>query len=411
MKAEKRKGNFFVGEQTSQGLMRDVLDSMMSKEEKLPLVKVLATGGTIANTPSGRVHIGEVAESIPELKSVARLWGSEANRQRGVMKATTSILILFFIIIDWTFFVSPSSSLEKVRLGYSGVGSGEEIHLVAKEYGLFRKYGLDVEMIRIAGGSTIVQAIIAGELNLGRGSAAEVISAYLSGYPLKILSVLINKFVYSFVTPMEITKPADLKGKAVAISQFGDGSDFITRMTLKSWGLEPMKDVTILQVGNSPERLAAVSSGKVHGAILSLARAPRAKKLGLRVLADLSQIDAEYPQGVLYAPLSLIEKRPDLISNFLKAYVEAIRFFKTNKQAAFGIISRYGGITDKREIEDYYETLTKNFLQDNPMPTLVAIKTLLDQFSAKNPRVRDIKPEDLIETRFLSQLKERGFVK
>src|ERR1700746_3418808 len=225
-------------------------------------------------------------------------------------------------------------SLEKVRLGYSGVGSGEEIHHFAKEVGLFSKAGLDVEIIYILGGSTVVQAIAAGEIQFGRGSATEVVTAHMAGLPLKILAALINKFVYSFVTPATITKPLDLKGKAVAVSRFGSGSDFITRLALKSWGLEPVKDVTILQVGNSPERLAAMASGKVHGSILSLSLTPRAKTLGLRVLADLSEIDSEYPQGVLYVPLTLIEKRPDLIRTFLAAYVEGIRQFKTNKQAA-----------------------------------------------------------------------------
>lgn len=327
------------------------------------------------------------------------------------MKATTVTLVLFLVSLDWTFSPSPGFPLERVRLGYSGLGSGEEIHQLAADTGLFRKYNLDVESIRIAGGATIVQAIAAGELTFGRGSAAEVVNARVGGFPLKILSAVINKFVYSFVTPMEITKPQDLRGRAVAISQFGDGSDFITRMALQSWGLEPMKDVTILQVGNSPDRLAAVSSGKVQGAILSLAQALRAKKLGLRVLADLSQIDAEYSQGLLYAPVSLIEKRADLISSFLKAYVEAIRYFKTDKQAAFKVISQYSGVRDKQDIEEYYTTLTKNFLQDNPVPTLKGMQTVLDQLGARNPRVRDIKPEDLIDTRFLRELKEKGFTK
>ena len=250
-------------------------------------------------------------------------------------------------------------SLEKVRLGYSGVGSGEEIHHFAKEVGLFSKAGLDVEIIYIPGGSTVVQAIAAGEIQFGRGSATEVVTAHMAGFPLKILAALINKFVYSFVTPTTITKPQDLKGKAVAVSRFGSGSDFITRLALKSWGLEPAKDVTILQVGNSPERLAAIASGKVHGSILSLSQTPRAKKLGLRVLADLSQIDAEYPQGVLYVPVTLIEKRPDLIRTFLAAYVEGIRQFKTNKQAAYAVIARSSGLKDKAEIEEYHALLTR----------------------------------------------------
>lgn len=309
------------------------------------------------------------------------------------------------------FFSPPAYAAEKVVLGYSGVGSGEEVHHLAKQLGLFKKYGLDVEIVYIPGGSTVVQAMIAGDVHFGRGSSNEVVSAHLAGFPMKIISALINKFVYSFVTPPSITKPQDLKGKTVAVSRFGSGSDFITRLALRSWGLEPVKDVTILQVGNSPERLAAIASGKVHGSILSLSQTPRAKKLGLRVLADLSQIDAEYPQGVLYVSAALIAKRPDLIREFMKAYVEGIRQFKTNLPAAYSVIEKNSGLTDKGDIEDYHGVLTKNFLLSNPMPTAAGIKTVLDDLGAKNPKVRELKPEDLIDTRFLRELSASGFIK
>ena len=225
------------------------------------------------------------------------------------------------LLVASLLFVLPQQvrAIEKIVLGYSGVGSGEEVHHFAKEVGLFKKYGLDVEIVYIPGGSTVVQSMIAGDVQFGRGSATEVVTAHLAGFPLKILTALINKFVYSFVTPMNIARPQDLKGKAVAVSRFGSGSDFITRLALKSWGLEPVKDVTILQIGNSPERLAAVAGGKVQGSILSLSQTPRAKKLGLRVLADLSQIDAEYPQGVLYAPAVLDRKTTGPDRSFSKS--------------------------------------------------------------------------------------------
>ena len=302
-------------------------------------------------------------------------------------------------------------AIEKIVLGYSGVGSGEEVHHFAKEVGLFKKHGLDVEIVYIPGGSTVVQSMIAGEVQFGQGSATEVVTSHLAGFPLKILAALINKFVYSFVTPVSMTRPQDLKGKAVAVSRFGSGSDFITRMALKSWGLEPIKDVTILQVGNSPERLAAIASGKVQGSILSLSQTPRAKKLGLRVLADLSEIDAEYPQGVLYAPASLIEKRPDLIAAFLRAYIEGLQQFKTNKPMAYNIIAKNSGIEDRSDIEEYHKLLTARFLLDYPLPTLAGMKTVLDDLGSKNPKIRELKPEDLLDTRFLRNLKDSGAIK
>jgi NitT/TauT family transport system substrate-binding protein len=321
----------------------------------------------------------------------------------------TNVVKLFLILI--LFSGSSAYGLERVILGYSGVGSGEEVHHFAKEVGLFKQHGLDVEIVYIPGGSTVVQAMIAGEVQFGRGSATEVVTSHLAGFPLKILAALINKFVYSFVTSPGIGKPQDLKGKAVAVSRFGSGSDFITRMALKSWGLEPIRDVTILQVGNSPDRLAAVSAGKVQGSILSLSMTPGAKKLGLRVLADLSQIDAEYPQGVLYASAPLIAKRPDLITTFLRAYVEAIRQFKINKKVAYSIIAKSSGIKDQADIEEYHRVLTTRFLLDYPLPTLGGMRTVLDDLAAKNPKVREIKPEDLLDIRFLRELKDSGAIR
>jgi NitT/TauT family transport system substrate-binding protein len=317
------------------------------------------------------------------------------------------------LLIASLLFVLPhhASAIDKIVLGYSGVGSGEEVHHFAKEVGLFKKYGLDVEIVYIPGGSTVVQSMIAGDVQFGRGSATEVVTAHLAGFPLKILTALINKFVYSFVTPMSIARPQDLKGRAVAVSRFGSGSDFITRLALKSWGLEPVKDVTILQIGNSPERLAAVAGGKVQGSILSLSQTPRAKKLGLRVLADLSQIDAEYPQGVLYAPAFLIEKRPDLIAAFLKAYIEALQQFKTNRPVAYNVIAKNSGLKDKSDIEEYHKVLTTKFLLDYPLPTVAGMKTVLDDLGAKNPKIRELKPEDLLDTRFLRNLKDSGAIK
>ena len=168
-------------------------------------------------------------------------------------------------------------------------------------------------------------------------SSAHIWPAFRSRFS----TALINKFVYSFVTPTTVVKPQDLKGRAVAISRFGSGSDFITRLALKSWGLEPMRDVTILQVGNSPERLAAIVGGKVHGSILSLSQTPRAKALGLRVLADLSQIDAEYPQGVLYVSSCLDRKTPGLDAELFWAHMSR-RFVNSKRinSVAYKIIAK-----------------------------------------------------------------------
>ena len=299
-----------------------------------------------------------------------------------------------------------AQSLEKVIMGYTGIGVGAEIHHLAKDAGLFQKNGLDVEIIYIPAGATAIQAMISGEVSVGWGNeAAGVVTAHAAGYPLKMIAVLVNKFVYSFVTTPSISKPQDLKGKSVAVSRFGSGSDFITRMALKSWGLDATKDVTVLQIGNSPARLGALMAGKIHGSILNLSQKTRARRAGLRILADLSQIDVEYPQGVVYTTPGFIEKRPDVLSKYMRAYVEAVRQFKTNRQAALQIVEKYTGLTDKEEATEYYDTFAKNFLQDFPAPTIPALRTLLEDLGSRNAKIKEIKPHDLIDTRFLAEVK------
>ena len=299
-----------------------------------------------------------------------------------------------------------AQSLEKVIMGYTGIGVGAEIHHLAKDAGLFQKNGLDVEIIYIPAGATAIQAMISGEVSVGWGNeAAGVVTAHAAGYPLKMIAVLVNKFVYSFVTTPSISKPQDLKGKSVAVSRFGSGSDFITRMALKSWGLDATKDVTVLQIGNSPARLGALMAGKIHGSILNLSQKTRARRAGLRILADLSQIDVEYPQGVVYTTPGFIEKRPDVLSKYMRAYVEAVRQFKTNRQAALQIVEKYTGLTDKEEATEYYDTFAKSFLQDFPAPTIPALRTLLEDLGSRNAKIKEIKPQDLIDTRFLAEVK------
>jgi NitT/TauT family transport system substrate-binding protein len=315
---------------------------------------------------------------------------------------------LFFIFLGSLTVYSRSLAQDKLIMGFTGIGVGAEIHHLAKDAGLFKKHGLDVEIIYIPAGSTAIQAMLSGEVSIAWGNeAAGVVASHSAGYPLKMTAILVNKFVYSFVTPLGITKPQDLKGKSIAVSRFGAGSDFITRMALQSWGLDPAKDVTILQLGNSPARLGALLTGKIQGSIINLSQQTRARRAGLRVLADLSQIDVEYPQGVVYTTPAFINKRPDVLLRFTRAYVESVQLFKRDRQAALRVVEKHTGLTDKEEAADYYDTFSKKFLQDFPMPSIPALRTLLEDVGSRTPKAKEIKPQDLIETRFLNEVKTR----
>src|ERR1044071_9044131 len=194
-------------------------------------------------------------------------------------RITTTTL---FLLLGSLTVYSRALAQDKLIMGFTGIGVGAEIHHLAKDAGLFKKHGLDVEIIYIPAGSTAIQAMLSGEVSIAWGNeAAGVVASHVAGYPLKMTAILVNKFVYSFVTPSAITKPQDLKGKSIAVSRFGAGSDFITRMALQSWGLDPVKDVTILQIGNSPARVGALLAGRIQGSIINLSQQTKARRAGL----------------------------------------------------------------------------------------------------------------------------------
>jgi hypothetical protein len=166
-----------------------------------------AGGGHLIELEDENPKVREMFKEELEKEDIPSATGSYEDRGKFMRVRRLCLLIASLL------FVLPqhASAIDKIVLGYSGVGSGEEVHHFAKEVGLFKKYGLDVEIVYIPGGSTVVQSMIAGDVQFGRGSATEVVTAHLAGFPLKILTALINKFVYSFVTPMSIA-PQDLKG-------------------------------------------------------------------------------------------------------------------------------------------------------------------------------------------------------
>ena len=151
----------------------------------------------------------------------------------------------------------PGATQEKpnrLNLGYSSISGSQAILQVIKDAGIFQKNSLDVSLVLIAGGSGIIQALIAGDLPVAIVSGEPSILARLQGADTVILGGLINIIDFSIITAPEIKKPQDLKGKKLAVSRFGSSTDFVIRYALDKWGLVPDRDVAILQIGSQPAR-------------------------------------------------------------------------------------------------------------------------------------------------------------
>ena len=221
-----------------------------------------------------------------------------------------------------------------VRVGTNSPASAESVLFsIARDAGVLKQNQLDVEVIFIAGGTLSMQALIGKSLDFLCTGGTPYIVAYLEGAQTKMIGGVNNKLPYGFVSLASIKTPAQLKGKRIGISRFGSTDDFAVKLALTQFGLTP-KDVNITQVGSAATRLTALQAGSIDAAVLTLGLVQIGQKSGLNLLLDFIEKDIEYQQVAIIARDDLLKSRPDLVRRFMKAYLDSVRFYKTQKEPA-----------------------------------------------------------------------------
>jgi NitT/TauT family transport system substrate-binding protein len=300
--------------------------------------------------------------------------------------------------------------LEKVTIAYSSVSGNMASLWITYERGLFRKYGLDVQLIFIESGATTVRSLISKEVVFAQMAGASAIDSRIRGSDVLMIAGFLNTMDYQLMVDKTITRPEQLKGKTLAVSRIGSSSDFATRYALDKFGLVPAKDVTILEIGSQPARFAALESGKVHGAMVAVPSTLKAKALGFHTLADLQMLGLEYQHTGLATTQALIKSRPDLVRNILKAYVEGIHFYKTRRAESMTILGKYLKTTDADLLAEVYEHLGILLTPEKPYPTLRGIEIMLREMSAREPKAKTRRPEEFVDTSFIKELDSSGFI-
>ncbi len=305
---------------------------------------------------------------------------------------------------------SAPQGLKKVMIGYSSIAPNQAPAWVAYETGLFRKYGLDAQLIFVESGSRTVQTLISGDVAAAQVAGAGVIQSNLQGSGVVLIAGILNTLDYKFMVSRDITRPDQLKGKAVAVSRVGSSSDFATRYALEKYGLVPDKDVAILQIGSQPARFAALEAGKINGVMVSIPVTAKAAKLGFNALADLQMLGLEYQHTALAVTQNLIKTQPDLVRSILKAEVEAIYYAKTHRKEAIAILQKYLKTDDADALQEAYEAEIEALIPQKPYPTLKGIQTILREFGAKDATARAARPEQFVDMTFMKELDSSGFI-
>jgi ABC-type nitrate/sulfonate/bicarbonate transport system substrate-binding protein len=242
-------------------------------------------------------------------------------------------LILVCCVLLWSHQRAAAEELKRVYYGTTA----SPAHLpvwVAKDAGLFAKQGLNVEPVQVRGGSLIALVIITGDLPLSGVGAESVIAARAAGGDVVLLACPIDADPVYLIARPEIKSPADLKGQASAVTRYGSSTHFYLKAALQHVGLDPERDLTILQLGAGPEMVAAMESGRIQAAALTTRYALPFLDRGWPVLVDLSKTDLVYPSSCVTASRAFIRAEPKLTEDFLRAYVAAIHLIKKDPQGA-----------------------------------------------------------------------------
>ena len=313
-------------------------------------------------------------------------------------------LILSFWLSGWT------EAQEKIRVGQGSISLQSGLMHIGKDRGLFAKYGLTTETIYIPGGSINVQVLVSGNLDLSQLSGAPGVAANLEGADIVYFAGLLDKLNYQLITRPEIKSVEQLKGKKFGVSRYGSSADFGMRAMLKRVGVDPIKDATILQIGDEPARIAAIKSGNIDGTVANAPFGIEAERLKLNVVADSVKMDIPFFNTGLLGSKRFLDKQEARVMNFLRAYLEAIKILKTEREYSIKALAQFTRVQNLKAVQEGYDYFVKQ-LEPVPYPSVVAMQAVVDQIAETNPKARGVDAKNYVNDRYLKRLEEEGFVK
>jgi NitT/TauT family transport system substrate-binding protein len=300
---------------------------------------------------------------------------------------------------------------ERLRIVYSAIGSSQSPLWIAHEAGLFKKHGLDVEILYVAGGSRAAQVILSGEVPIAMFNGGAVVSADLAGADLVNVASGMNVLPFFLVAGTDVRQIEDLRGKKVAITRFASATDFALRFAAEKWPVKPDRDFAVLQLGGQPEIMAALKSGAVSGAMLNAEFTILARREGYRDLVDVASLGLVFPGSGVNTSRSFIRNRRDTVLRTLRAYTESVHLGRTNKSFGVNVLGKYLKNQDVAFLGAVHELYLGRYIPWPPYPSLEAMKRALDDVAEREPRARSLRAEQFIDASLMQELDKEGFIK
>jgi ABC-type nitrate/sulfonate/bicarbonate transport system substrate-binding protein len=329
------------------------------------------------------------------------------TREATTMKTRLCTLAFLALLAASLLFTAPVQA--KSYIAYiSDSSNSSVVYWIAKDVGIFKKHGLDLDTIFIDGSVRGIQSLIAGDLGYTGAVGPAVINAKLAGADVAIIQSQMNTLPYFIIGNANIKSPEDLRGKTAAVHIPGTSADFALRLALSKVGIS-YKDIKAVTLGGAPPRLAATVNGQADFTIVSEGEKLQGEKYGLKVIIDMAKLKVPFQFNCSVATRKKIRENPDEVRRVVFALAEAGHFFKTQKEAAIKIMQKYTRGLDRAVLEGAYAA-NYEFLVEDTYPTLEGLKQTLDVQALTDPRAAKAKVEDFVDLRFVDEMKKSGFV-
>jgi NitT/TauT family transport system substrate-binding protein len=327
------------------------------------------------------------------------------------MKAKCKIVLLLWTLMG----LLPAGRGEaagatRLRIGYPSPSASFFPLFATKEAGLFEKYGFDAEMIYVQG-VQLVQVHVAGQLDVASISSVVYLQAAVEGADLIQVASSIDGQLMKVMVHPSITKPQDLKGKTLAVTRFGSLTDLLIRPALKNWGLEPQKDVKLIQIGRMPDIATAIAQRSVDGGVISFPTSVQAEKMNIKTLFDFAESDYTLPATTIVISRKYGKANRDEVLRVLKAYIEGTQRLFADRELGIRALRKYGGISDRDMLGSTYDLFTSRYIKKIPHVNVKGVENSLNLIAESNPKAKNRRPEDFMDASYMEELEKSGFIK
>ncbi len=304
---------------------------------------------------------------------------------------------------------SPAGAVDKLVGIYSARVMSQSMPWIAQEAGFFQKNNLDFHLVYIASSGMVTAAMLSGDAEISLIGGVGIIRAYAQGATdLVFIGSAKNILTQSILAGPEIKRPEDLKGKKIGVTRIGGNTHYFTIQAVRRFGLDPDRDIVFIQTGGEFETLAALANGAIHAATMTAPADARAIAQGFHYVVYGPDLRIPYAATAFVTRRSLIARRPQVVAQFMRAMAEATKVLHTDKEFTYKVLGKQLQVDDRRVLDAAYNEEIKA-LEPRLAIKAEALQAILDEVAPLDPRAKKIKPQDLVDSRYLDEMQKSGF--